>query len=184
MAFTRTMYDQCALKQQDADSGSPFSLIMDTQVLGKRCFLNSPQFLHNPSNSIPSSIVDLESELRAYNRPLGKCDINRYLPKPKCESCDKCGTNLDCDCLHCLVMNTPDCGSNVDLGSQHTRLDRAKQTIPSTQDRFHELALDVQDSSKIPSNAIIGVNSRLEMKDLYEKDLILNPGSTVRRKLI
>ena len=171
MAFTRSMYDQCALKQQDNDSGSPFSMIMDTEVLNKRCFYNAPSFLHSPSNSIPSGVVDLESELRNYNRPLGHCNVNRYTPKPKCESCDKCGTNSDCDCLHCLTITTDTC-SGIDLDSIHTRLNRSKTSIPSTQDRFEELSINVQEESKIASNAIIGVNSRLEMKDSYDASKI------------
>jgi hypothetical protein len=171
MAFTRSMYDQCALKQNDADSGSPFSMITDTEVLNKRCFYNSPAFLHSPSNSIPSGIVDLESELRSYNRPLGKCDVNRYTPKPQCESCDNCGTESKCDCLHCLTTTVEDC-SGIDLESIHTRLNRAKTSIPSTQDRFEELAMNVQEESKIPSNAIAGINSRLEMKDSYDASKI------------
>lgn len=182
MAQSRTRYDECAFKQSEKQNASQFDLVMDPSVLSSRCFLNAPEFSHAPSRSIPSEVVDLESQLRSYNKPLGKCITNRYIPKPKCNSCENCGKDQDCDCLHCLTVAVDDC-KNVDLEPTYSRLDRARQMMPNTQDRFEHLVLDVQDGAKIASNAIVGENSRMLMKSLYEQDLLSNPGKYMRRRL-
>jgi hypothetical protein len=55
--------------------------------------------------------------------------------------------------------------------------------MPSTQDRFEELSLNVQEESKIPSNTIVGINSRLEMKDAYDVSISSDP-RLARRQFI
>ena len=173
MSFTRSMYDSCALIQRDADSNGPFSLITDASVYesDKSCYLKASPFMHSPRSSIPANIVDLESQLRPYNQPLGKCTSDRYIPQPKCTDCSKCDKSLPCDCLHCLTTkqhtNEIEC-EDTGLIPSYTRTNKSCNTFAGVNiNRFEVLCQNPQEVVKIHSNDFIGVNSRLKMRDSY-----------------
>ena len=173
MSFTRSMYDKCALIQRNTESNGPFSIITDKSVKEstKSCYLRQSPFSHSPHNSIPSGIVDLESQLRVQDRHLSRCDTTKYTPKPKCEDCSKCDKSLPCDCLHCLTSkehtNGIEC-EDTGLIPTYSRLNKSCNVLAGVNiNRFEQLCENPQLDSKIHTNDIIGQNSRLAMRDSY-----------------
>lgn len=173
MSFTRTLYDKSALLQRDSTSKSIFdNITSDSSVKesNKSCFLRASPFSHFPQNSIPSAIIDLDSELRNQTRIAG----DRLIPdKPICPDCKNCSSSLPCDCLHCLTSaehtNGIECKDDIDLIPIYSRIEKPCNIFQGiTINRFPVLCSNPQDEYKIPTNDIVGINSRLAVKDSYD----------------
>lgn len=188
MSLTGSMYDNCSLVQRNRVSTSPFDFTTDNSVFEstKACVQSSSPFMRTPGQSIPSGLVELESQLRPYNRPLGNCIKDNYISKPKCTDCEKCSNSVPCDCLHCTVKKNhlgPDCDSD-ELYPKNTRSLKAKHaTSEINQNRFEVLCENPQDDIKIPSNNIVGVSSRLFMRDAYDADIKRDPRLARKRNI-
>jgi hypothetical protein len=172
MSFTRSMYDKCSALKHDTESNGPYSLISDVSVRKPKgaCFLKTSPFMRVPTNSIPSDIVQLESELRNQTRPLGHCDKNKYTPKPKCTDCTKCDSS--CDCLHCLTSkkytNEIECKNDATgLNPEYTRFNKSYKDDLFI-NRSENLHMNVQKSSRIGNSKMFGVNTRLSVRDSYD----------------
>lgn len=150
-SFTRNAYDECALQQRDAESSSAFSWLTDAQVVEPKeaCFMATAPFQQNPFRSVPMASVDVESDLRGQTRMLSKCDIHKFNPalsKP-------------------LDYSIPEC-KDTRLAADYTRTNRACNVLSGVSiNRFHPLIEDPQ--QQISENTIIGVNTRLQVKDYY-----------------
>lgn len=156
-SFTRSSADECALSQKNQESSAPLSYMTDSNVsLNKdACLVNASPFMQNPFKSIPSSIVDIESDLRIQTHSLSKCADSQFNPdtsKPINFEWKKC--------------------ANDDLVPQYTRIDKPCNVFSGvTIDRFHPVDPSVQNLSQIQHNNYIGTNTRLQIKDAYRNSL-------------
>lgn len=154
-SFSRSLYDECALKKKDEESAGPFQYMTDSQVSESTssCFLGASPFQHNQLHSISSEYVDIESDLRGQTRNLSKCPEHKYNPntaKPTSFSVKQCTDNL--------------------LVPEYTRINKPCNIFAGiTINRFHPLCEDLQDAAKIHDNNIIGINTRLQVKDAFKK---------------
>lgn len=154
-SFTRTKYDECALKQSNTESTSPFDWITDSSIIESKeaCFEAASPFMHNPFRSIPMDSVDIESDLRGQNFKLTKCPQNKFNPDKQAPVKNK---------------NLIDC--NGKLVAEHTRVGRACNVLSGISiNRFHPICEDYQEINKIHQNTYIGTNTRLAIKDAYRK---------------
>lgn len=180
-SFTKSLYDDCNLAKKEQESTGPYQYMMDPiRESQSSCWQNQSPFMHAHFNSIPSSHVDIESELRNQTRHSSKCPSARYDPTKldNCRSCKKCNSGLPCDCKHCretkFENRLKDCSTG--LIPSYTRTNRSCNVLSGvTINRFTPLCEDPQDMKKIQSNSYIGSNTRLEVKDAFkssqEKDL-------------
>lgn len=153
-SFTRNLYDKCALEKKDQESTSPFEWMTDSQIFtsNNSCYQAASPFMQNPMNSISSDKVDIESDLRGQNYINSRCPTHKYNPnlqKPYTEKIN--------DCQKQLVP-------------EYTRLNKACNIFSGISiNRFSPLCDDVQALEKIHSNKYIGTNTRLQIKDAFEK---------------
>lgn len=155
-SFTRSMYDDCAITKKDQESSGPFQWVTDKNVIEspKSCFLGASPFMHNPFKSIPNQSVDIESELRGQTRLLSKCINDKYNPNTSPQPAYK---NLQ-DCV------------DVRLAPEYTRMNKACNIFSGISiNRFNPLCEDSQNINRIPGNNIIGINTRLNIKDAVKK---------------
>ena len=150
--FTRKSSDNCALSQKDALNNNAFGLVVDKSVIesDESCFQASAPFKHNPFRSIPSNIVDIESELRGQTRVMSKCPsvLNRFNEFPS--------------------KKIVECQSKT-LVPEYTRINRPCNVLAGiTINRFNPLCEDLQEIHKIQDNTYIGSNTRLQYKDSYK----------------
>jgi hypothetical protein len=154
-SFTRNLYDKCALDQKDQESQAAFKWATDSQVpeSTSACHVATSPFMQNPFKSIPKTIVDIESDLRGQTRQSGKCTIHKFDPaqqKP-------------------YKAPIKDCVDER-LIPEYTRTNKACNIFSGiTINRFHPLCDEMQDLNKIHDNSIIGVNTRLQVKDAFKK---------------
>jgi hypothetical protein len=173
-AFSKSLYDECNLKKKEQESTGPFNWITDPIYESpSACFLDESPFMHNNFYSIPSSKVDVESDLRNQTRLLSRCPEARYNPAVNCKSCTKCNSGLPCGCKHCQdtkkQLELHDCNKSG-LVPESTRLKRPCDVLSGISiNRFEPLYEDLQDTQKIQSNSFIGVNTRMQVKDAYKK---------------
>ena len=156
MSFTHLEYDNCALQNKGVLNDSYYLHMTDKKIVNKKdCFQQNSPFSHNPFKSIPSEIIDIESDIKGQNRILTKdCvyDNNKY----KYKSANDC---KDVDFL------TP----------EYTRLSKACNTLSDIHiDTTQPFCCESQDISKIQDNSFIGVNTRLMVRDYYAKNVIKN----------
>lgn len=150
--FTRKSADSCATIQKDVQNKNAFGLVVDKSVIesDESCFQAAAPFKHNPFRSIPSDIVDIESELRGQTRVMSKCPavlnhFNEFPPKKITE-----------------------CRSNT-LVPEYTRINRPCNVLSCISiNRFDPLCENLQEIHKIQDNTYIGSNTRLAYKDLYK----------------
>lgn len=135
-----------------------------------RCFQKGVPFIRDTDRSIPSNLVDTETALKGINRKGMKYGI-LLNNEPDCPDCRKCGTEeaKNCSCLHCHITrqqgNLMEC-QDTSLVAISTRDDtNFTRADIYNKDRFDFIYENLTDSKKIPSNNIIGVNSRLQLKD-------------------
>lgn len=154
-SFTRSSYDDCALKKKNDESEAPFQWATDNLVAesNEDCFLASSPFMHQPFKSVPSTAVDTESDLRGQTRPLSKCPSSRFNP----------------DSSQVVKVNLRDCAEDK-LTPQYTRTNRPCNILSGiTINRFHPLCNDLQNVNNIHQNTYIGSNTRLAVKDAYQE---------------
>lgn len=155
-SFTRSLYDNCAITKKNQESSSPFQWVTDKNIVESKesCFLGAAPFAHNPFHSIPTESIDIESDLRGQTRYLSKCIDDKYNPstaKP-------------------IDYKINECNSDLRLAPEYTRTNRSCNILSGiTINRFHPLCEDLQQTSKIASNSIIGKNTRLQIKDAVKK---------------
>lgn len=153
-SFTRNLYDKCALEKKDQESTSPFEWMTDSQIFtsNNSCYQGVSPFMQNPMNSISSDKVDIESDLRGQNYTNSRCPTHKYNP-----SLQKPYTEKIRDCQNQLVP-------------EYTRLNKACNIFSGISiNRFSPLCDDIQSLEKIHSNKYIGTNTRLQVKDAFEK---------------
>lgn len=173
-SFTKSLYDDCNLVKKEQESTGPYQYIMDPiRESQDSCWQNQSPFMHNHFNSIPLSHVDVESDLRNQTRHASKCPGARFDPTKldNCRSCKNCNNGLPCDCKHCrdtkYENSLKDCSKG--LIPTYTRMNRSCNVLSGvTINRFETLHEDPQDMKKIQSNAFIGSNTRLEVKDTFK----------------
>lgn len=156
-SFSRGLYDQCALNKKDEESTAPFLYMTDSNVSESTssCFLGASPFQHNQLRSISANFVDTESDLRGQTRIWSKCPENKYNP----------------DKAKPVEFNLKQC-SDESLVPEYTRINKPCNIFAGiTINRFHPLCEDLQELKKIHDNNIIGVNTRLQVKDAYKKNL-------------
>jgi hypothetical protein len=154
-SFTRTSSDKCALEQSYKESTSPFDWRTDQNVVESKssCFVPQSPYMYNPKPSIPAMSVDKESDLRGQTRILSKCNIDKYAPPIKQQENE---------------LNI--CDDNILLIPKYTRVRKPCNIFAGiTINRFNPLCEDPQELHRIHSNAYIGVNTRLQVKDKFAK---------------
>jgi hypothetical protein len=133
-----------------------------------KCFLKSSPFIRSTDKSIPSNLVDTETALKGINRIGAKYGlvINN---EPDCKDCENCGKPSECSCLHCHItkqqanlVECEDTGLTAISTKNNTNYTRADINNLERYDFIYE---NLNDSTKIQSNNIIGINSRLALKD-------------------
>lgn len=158
-SFTRTSYDECALQQKDAQNTEMFTRIADSSVteVDRPCLLGASPFMHNPFKSIPSDIIDAESDLRGQTRIQSKCAITRFNP----ETAPKYTFSLN-EC------------TDINLVPEYTRTNRPCNIFSGISiNRFNPLCDNPQDLKMIHSNTYIGSNTRLQIKDAHAKKVVV-----------
>jgi len=162
-SFTRTLYDACNLEKKNQESFGPGRYRTDytTAEHDHSCFLQQyAPFQHAPFPSIPANYVDAESELRNQTRVLSRCSEPKFKYNPYKSNQF---THKLKDCKDEYVLNG--------LVSEHTRVDKPCDVLSEINiNRFHPLCEDLQKLNKIHSNAYIGSNTRLAVKDVHKKE--------------
>lgn len=153
-SFTRSSYDSCALSQKNRESTDPFDWATDASITESQqsCFQATSPFMHNPFHSVPSGSVDIESDLRGQSLNLSKCATHKFNPqnaKPIQYTFNECADDI--------------------LVPEYTRINKPCNIFSGMSiNRFHPLCDDMQELDKIPSNAVFGVNTRLQVKDAFK----------------
>ena len=154
-SFSSSLYDGCNLDTRNNEATAPFSYMTDSTVIEspESCFLaGASPFMHNHFHSIPSTSVDVESELRNQNRNLSRCPEQQYNPQT--------AKPVDYKLKEC---------TSAQLVPEYTRINKPCNIFAGiTINRFHPLCDEVQQLSKIQSNSYIGTNTRLQVKDTYK----------------
>ena len=153
-SFTRSSYDNCALEKKNQESSAPFNWVTDKSVTESKavCFQSTSPFMQNPYRSIPSDIVDIESDLRGHKYEISKCPTHKFNPEEQ----------------KAMNIKLNECSDNG-LVPEYTRLNKSCNVFSGiTINRFHPLCEDLQKLNKIHSNSYIGTNTRLQIKDSYK----------------
>lgn len=153
-SFSRSSYDECALKQRNEESVAPFKWATDNTVVESKsaCYLGTSPFMHNPFKSIPTGSIDIESELRGQTRNLSKCSEEKYNPA----TAKQYNIPIETECV------------DQRLVPEYTRINKPCNIFSGISiNRFHPLCEDVQELNKIHNNTLIGTNTRLQIKDAY-----------------
>jgi hypothetical protein len=154
-SFTRNNSDDCALTKRFEESTSPFKYQTDTTVVEslESCDMGVSPFMHNPYRSIPTDSVDIESDLRGQTRVISKCPSRQWNP----------------DMAKPFSSKLKDCVDKK-LVPEYTRLNKPCNIFSGISiNRFDPLYEDLQDFGKMQSNTYIGVNTRLQVKDAFQK---------------
>jgi hypothetical protein len=175
-SFTKSLYDECNLSKKDQESTGAFKWITDSLYEHKdSCYVTASPFMHNQFRNIPASSIEVENDLRNQTRVLSKCPKARYDPtqSKNCKSCKNCDDGLPCGCKHCKetkeAFKLADCKNN-NLVPEYTRINKPCNIFSGISiNRFHPLCEDLQDVNKIQSNSYIGTNTRLQVKDAFNK---------------
>jgi len=172
-AFTKNLYDKCNIEKKNQESVGPYQYITEpVYESNDKCFENQSPFIHK---NIPTFKIDIESDLRNQTRILSKCPETRFDPTKleNCKKCEKCNEGLPCDCKHCrdtrYENELKECKTK-DLIPTYTRTNKPCNIFSGiTINRFHPLCEDLQDLNTIHSNNYIGFNTRLVVKDAFNK---------------
>jgi len=155
-AFTNIFYDNCSLKKKEDENLQYFNRVADpeyvkTEYIKKPCFVDSP-YSQTPSLSIPSSHVDKESDLRGQTRLLSKCPSQKFQQD-----------------LSEKMNELNNCESKF-LEPEYTRVKKPCNIFSGiTINRFDPVIEDFQSLNKIQDNSYIGKNTRLEIRDTFNK---------------
>jgi hypothetical protein len=162
-SFTKSLYDDCNLTKKDQESTGAFKWITDSVYENpNNCNINASPFMHNQFKNIPAAAVDIENDLRNQTRVLSRCPSSRFDPS-KVVNNNKFTSKLE------------DCKSQA-LVPEYTRINKPCNIFSGVSiNRFHPLCEDLQDVNKIQSNSYIGTNTRLQIKDAFNKAKELEP---------
>ena len=152
-SFTRSSYDRCALEKKDEESSAPFKWMTDVNVSESKdvCFESTSPFMQNPFKSIPSSVVDIESDLKGHKFDISKCPTHKYNP----EQSEKIDFKLN------------ECKENR-LVPEYSRTKRPCNILSGVYiDRFQPFNEDYKNI--VHDNSYIGVNTRLKVKDTFKE---------------
>ena len=180
-SFTNSLYDNCNIAKKDQESTGPYNWITDSVYESNNpCFVKQAPFMHNQFQSIPSNLIDSESDLRNQTRVLSRCPETRYDPTKldNCQFCNNCNQGLPCGCKHCKLTKYEakfnDCVSPFLIPS-YTRIQKPCNIFSGINiNRFNPLCDDLQDANLIQSNSYIGTNTRLNVRDAFRKEPSLN----------
>lgn len=167
-SFSKSLYDTCNLKKKDEESMGPFNWITDNVHKTMNCDVAQSPFQHTQLNSIPSTLVDKESDLRNQTRPFSRCPEIKYKSNSKelSNQCDVYNQGFPCNCNLC---SSPKNDCNDFLLPSYTRLQKPCDVLSGISiNRFDPLFLDSQDINTIHNNSYIGSNTRLEVKDAFK----------------
>lgn len=181
LSFTNSLYDDCNIQKKEQESTGPYQWITDNvNESVNSCFVGQSPFMHNKFQSIPTNLVDTESDLRNQTRLLSRCPESRFDPTKldNCKECDKCNEGLPCGCAHCKDTRNnqklKDCETDF-LVPSYTRVKKPCNIFSGiTINRFSPLCSDLQDLNTIQSNSYIGSNTRLAVRDAFRKEPIQN----------
>lgn len=156
-SFTNSLYDECNLEKKQQESTAPFKWITDSVYEHpENCDINASPFMHNQFKSIPAAAVDIENDLRNQTRVLSRCPGTRFDPS-KVVNDNK------------FTSKRENCKSQS-LVPEYTRINKPCNIFSGISiNRFHPLCEDLQDTNKIQSNSYIGTNTRLQVKDAFNK---------------
>lgn len=152
-SFTRAAYDSCELDKQKMENDESFKWVTDRQTVEslEACFEATSPFMHNPFRSIPTDIVDIESDLKGQTRNLSRCPQDKFDPtlvKP-------------------VDFKLKECVNNT-LIPEYTRTNRSCNVLSGISiNRFHPLCEDPTIIDINPTNKYIGSNTRIALKDAY-----------------
>lgn len=177
--FSKSLYDSCNIKKKNQESTGPYKWVMDNvKESPDSCWVQTSPFMHNQFQSIPLNVIDVESDLRNQTRILSRCPQTRFDPTKleNCKTCKKCNSGLPCECGHCRETKNEfkikEC-SNKFLVPNYTRVQKPCNIYSGiTINRFNPLCDDAQELNSIHSNIYIGSNSRLQVKDNFEKHFL------------
>ena len=181
LSFTNSLYDNCNIKKKEQESTGPYNWITDKVNESQNpCFVGQSPFMHNQFQSIPTNLVDAESDLRNQTRLLSRCPEARFDPTKldNCQQCEKCNQGLPCGCAHCkdtrYNQKLTDCTTDF-LVPSYTRVKKPCNIFSGiTINRFNPLCDDLQDTNKIQSNSYIGANTRLQIRDAFRNEPLQN----------
>lgn len=164
-SFTSNLYDKCNLEQKNKESAGPFHWMTDhVKESNSKCYQQQSPFIHNTFANIPSSNVDISSDLRGQTRLLSRCPEKKF--KSGCLKCNENGL-LMCDECKANIM-FKDCPTDA-LVPEYTRIKRPCDILSGINiNRFHPLTEDLQEAHKIHMNSYIGMNTRNNVKDAWE----------------
>lgn len=173
-SFTNSLYDDCNIDKKNQESTGPYNWVTDNLNELNSCYVKQSPFMHNNFQSIPSNLVDAESELRNQTRHLSRCPEEKFDPTKlnNCKNCSKCNQGLPCSCKHCKETQyqnkLKDCISPF-LVPDYTRTNKSCNIFSGiTINRFNPLFTNSQDFNTIQSNSYIGTNTRLDIKDAFK----------------
>lgn len=191
-SFTNSLYDSCNIEKKIQESTGPYNWITDqVKESTNPCYVGQSPFMHNQFQSIPSTDIDVESELRNQTRHLSRCPEARFDPTKleNCKDCEQCNNGLPCGCNHCKQTKhdnkLKDCVSPF-LVPNYTRVNKSCNIFSGiTINRFHPLCDDLQNLNTIQSNSYIGTNTRLQVKDAFKQNRqqLKTKFPTIRRHL-
>ena len=149
-SLTRAISESNA-QQTRFDSMDVFQRIVDLDSIQSNCYSQETPIMKTPRSSIPKDNIDIESELRGQNVIISKYGETRV---KECTDCND-------------IKYTPECTNNT-LIPEHTRYHKPQDFLRGINvNRFHPLCQNYQDAAVIPTNDIIGLNTRITAKDNF-----------------
>lgn len=173
-SFSNSLYDDCNLEKKQQESSGPFNWVTDPLYKNtQNVYVSASPYMQNQYKTVPSNVIDIETDLKNMNRPLSRCPEARFNPLVNCKDCSSCDKGLPCGCAHCQdakFQNQLNEAKNPSLIPEYTRINKPCNVFSGVSiNRFQPLCEDPQDLNKIQSNLFIGTNTRLQVKDAFSK---------------
>lgn len=177
----RSMYDNCAYKQQLHQSTSPllYNINPIAHESCQKCHQSYVGFIGSLGGFGPGigpNRVDMESDLRGQTRLQSKCASHKFDPTSykTCGACKNCDNGLPCGCAHCQsrdVDHLSDCRPGIiPIESLDTRsFDACNGQKTAYLDRFDYVCSNPQAPERImgvyPGNRRLGSETRMDFRD-------------------
>lgn len=163
--FTNNLYDDCNLEKKNQESVGPYNWVIDN-VKHAGCFHNDSPYMQSNANNVPNNLVDIENNIRNQQRKKTRCIHDKHIPS-KNYDCSDCDKNVYCNCETKNVLKDSECSGF--LKADYTRKSKSVNLSGISINRFSILNENLQDLNKIHGNNIIGLNTRLFVKDNFNK---------------